>query len=357
MSVMAQPQVSHSRQIDIRTVDPLRVGWDGLLERHPGRTVFHGEGWARLLNTCYGHTPFYLAAMDGERAEAVLPIMEVDSPLTGRRGVAVPFSDECAPLCGDHGDAASLFEHALRLGRARNWKHLEVRGEMPGLTTAASRADLVGHTLDLSAGLGALYSALGSSVRRAIRKADRSGVRATLVSSMEGMSGYYALHCLTRRKHGAPPQPFSFFRGIVEHLFRTGHGFLVEARHGRRLIAASVFLHHGNTAVYKFGASDPAYLNLRANDLVMWRAVESLATLGPTLLSMGRTAMSNEGLRRFKLGFGTTERPIRYFRYDLRRAEFVAAPEEKENWTNRMMRVMPLPVFKILGRTAYPHLD
>jgi CelD/BcsL family acetyltransferase involved in cellulose biosynthesis len=345
--------------LSICTIDPSRLGiWDGLLQRFPTHTVFHSEGWARLLATFYGHTPFYLAAMKANGAEALLPIMEVSSPLTGRRGVALPFSDECAALCADGRDASVLFHHALELAKKRNWAHLEVRGEIPGLdSVAASRADLVGHTLELSVGPDALFARLEPSVRRAIRKAKRCGVRVTQTTSMEGVDRYYALHCVTRRKHGVPPQSRGFFRAIVEQLFDAGHGFIMEARHAGRLLAAAIFLHYGCTAVYKFGASHPAHLSLRANDLVMWEAIEWLSTRGFSRLSMGRSATSNEGLRRFKRGFGTTEALIPYYRYDLRRAEFVALLAEKENWTNRVLQFAPLPLFRMLGRAAYPHLD
>lgn len=348
-----------AQSLSICTIDPERVGvWDGLLQRFPARTAFHSEGWGRLLTSCYGHTPFYLAAMQAERAEAVLPIMEVNSLLTGRRGVALPFSDECAALCANGRDASVLFHHALELGKKRNWAHLEIRGEIPGLDPpAASRTDLVGHTLELSAGSDVLFTGLQPSVRRAIRKAKRSGLRVTQTTSIDGVNRYYALHCVTRRKHGVPPQSLGFFRALVQHLFDAGHGFIVEAWHAQRLLAAAIFLHYGCTAVYKFGASDPAHLDLRANDLVMWEAIEWLSTRGFTVLSMGRSAMSNEGLRRFKRGFGTTEVPLPYYRYDLRRAEFVALPAEKENWTNRILKFAPLPLLGTLGRAAYPHLD
>ena len=117
-----------------------------------------------------------------------------------------------------------------------------------------------------------------------------------MANSLEAMRGYYVLHCLTRRKHGVPPQPFSFFQNIVEHLFQTGHGFIMEARREDKLVAAGIFLHHGRNAIYKFGASDPAELNLRGNDLVMWEAIQWFASRGFASFSMGRSAATGRRL-------------------------------------------------------------
>lgn len=328
-----------------------------MLAAHPGSSVFHSAGWARVLSQSYRHTPFYLAEMNGSMARSLLPVMEVNSPFTGRRGVTLPFSDECGSVANAQADTSHLFDHAVEVGRQRRWHHLEIRGEISGASPEVPWATYVGHTLDVSTGRETLTAGLEASVRRAIRKAEKSGVRTRLATSLEAMQRYYALHCLTRSKHGAPPQPFSFFRSIVDHLFQTGHGFIMEAWHEDKLIAAGVFLHHGRTAIYKFGASDPAQLNLRGNDLVMWEAIQWLAARGFVSFSMGRSAVANEGLRRFKRGFGTREQAVRYYRYDLRRSKFVAGREEKETWANRMLQLTPLPIFKMIGQTLYPHLD
>jgi hypothetical protein len=72
---------------------------------------------------------------------------------------------------------------------------------------------------------------------------------------------------------------------------------------------------------------------------------------------MGRTFPGNEGLRRFKRGFGAHEKPINYFRYDLRRRAFVAGRNEENGPVNKLFRLTPLPVLRMIGEGLYPHLD
>ena len=71
-------------------------------------------------------------------------------------------------------------------------------------------------------------------------------------------------------------------------------------------------------AIYKFGASDPKFQELRGNNVVMSRAIEWCAGHGMEALDFGRTETTNDGLRRFKLGWGAEETEIQYSRYDPR---------------------------------------
>src|SRR5436189_5713939 len=77
-------------------INPLeRPDWDLLLAGHPESCFFHGTAWARVLQQTYGHRPFYLCRFSDGQLCGLLPIMEVFSRWTGRRGVSLPFSDFC----------------------------------------------------------------------------------------------------------------------------------------------------------------------------------------------------------------------------------------------------------------------
>jgi lipid II:glycine glycyltransferase (peptidoglycan interpeptide bridge formation enzyme) len=112
----------------------------------------------------------------------------------------------------------------------------------------------------------------------------------------------------------------------------------------------------GNKAIYKFGASDTAYQDLRGNNLVMWEAIKRCARDGCESADFGRTSVTNEGLRRFKLGWGATERTIEYFKYDLRKRSFVTDSDKASGWHNLVFRSMPPFVSRLAGTFLYKHL-
>src|SRR5437868_2142753 len=130
------------------------------------------------------------------------------------------------------------------------------------------------------------------------------------------MAQYNNLHVRTRRRHGVPPQPRSFFINIQRHLISPGLGFIVLVECQKGPIAAAIFFKLGRHAVYKFGASDERLQGLRANNLAMFEAIRHLAERGAEALHFGRTEKENQGLRRFKLSWGATEETIDYVRLD-----------------------------------------
>ena len=126
-------------------------------------------------------------------------------------------------------------------------------------------------------------------------------------TSVPAVQAYYKLHSLTRKKHGLPPQPWSFFLNLQQCVLERGCGYVALASLRDRPIAAGVFMHLGKRAIHKFGASDPDCQKLGANHLLMWETIRKYRAAGLAWLDLGRTSMSNDGLRQFKQGFSGQE--------------------------------------------------
>lgn len=351
-------QEASGGRVVLEVHDPTIGGeWDKLVGAHPEATVFHGAAWANVLRDTYQHTPFYIAAAQEGRVLGLLPLMEVRSALSGRRGVALPFSDECAPLASSQVSRSELFAKAVEIGRERGWKYVECRGSQGFGGKEAPSVSFYAHTLDLTRDEKDLFAGLEGASRRAIRKAQHAGLRFEVANNLEGMRIFYRLHCRTRRKHGMPPQSFEFFRAILERVIKRDEGFIGLTYQGTELLAALVFLFYGDRAVYKFGASNEHYLNLRANNLAMWEGILWLANHGFRELNFGRTSLANEGLRRYKMSWGAVERRLDYWRYDLRKNAFVEMVDRAGGPHNRVFRMLPLPVCRWVGMALYRHLS
>jgi hypothetical protein len=378
---LSPPAISAHGDV-VQRVDPLADdGWDRSLAAVPSHTFFHGAAWARVLRETYGFHPVYFTlsrnpSVSGARLllnekpaspaslplhhplefHALLPVMEVNSWLTGRRGVSLPFTDECAPLCTDADSFGRLFREVLEYSRARAWNYLECRGGKPWFGNAPASTSFYGHKLDLEAGEIALWARVGGAVRRAVRKAEQSGLTVEFSQDLDAVRIFFRLLCRTRKRHGLPVQPFRFFESIHHNVLSQDQGWVVLARHGQVPVAGSVFFHFGKTAIYKFGASNETFQHLRANNFVMWEAIKWHAQRGFGVLDFGRTSLENEGLRRFKLGWGTQERRIDYFRYDQRKAAFVTARDESSGWHNRIFRMLPVSLSRLIGAASYRHV-
>jgi len=354
--VLEAPSRCAAGSLRLSCIDPgLYAGWDGLLADHPGATFFHTAAWASVLTQAYGFQPQYLTAIDSGRLVASLPMMECASWLRGRRGVSLPFTDECGPLVSGDFDGENLFSTALEHARARGWRSLEVRSASDDVGARASLC-FVGHRLSLQESSACLFERCESSVRRAIRKAEKSAFTVGVHTDLASLAAYYRLHCRTRQKHGVPPQPFSFFQAIADRVLTGGRGFVVLASKGGEPVAGAVFFHFNGRAVYKFSASDERFQECRGPNLVIWAALQHLQQIGCSELTFGRTSLANQGLRRFKAGFGAEEYPIRYAHYSFKQQSFVSQVDRAEGPTRRLFRLLPLPLSRLIGAAAYRHM-
>ena len=338
--------------------DPVRnPGWDHLVALHHDAGCFHTSAWAKVLHQTYNHKPFYLRFSRGRRLAALIPLMEVHSRFTGCRGVCLPFSDACEPLIFDPDAVDLVRDRVACFARERQWRHLEIRGGKSFQPALGSATKFYGHTLDLRHRVEELPNRFDSAVRRAIRKAERSDLSVFVGRNRQAIGDFYRLHVQTRRRHGLPPQPLSFFQNIYEHIIKPGLGFVVVAQHKSHAIAAAVFLRFGKNAVYKYGASDKRFQEFRANNLVMWQGIQLLARTGVEKLHFGRTDCENDGLRRFKLSWDTQEETIDYFRVDPSGRPCLTPPRRHAGLHKRIFGRLPLVFNRLAGSILYPHLD
>jgi hypothetical protein len=344
--------------LEMRIYDPVHnPAWDHLVALHRDAGCFHTSAWAKVLHQTYNHRPFYLRFSRGRRLAALIPLMEVRSPFTGCRGVCLPFSDVCDPLIFDPDAADLVRDRVIRFARERRWRYLEIRGGKSFQPALSSVATFYGHILDLRCRIEELANRFDSAVRRAIRKAERSNVSVFVDRNRQAISDFYRLHVQTRRRHGLPPQPASFFQNIYEHIIKPGLGFTVLAQYGSHPVAAAIFFRFGKNAVYKYGASDKRFQEFRANNLVMWQGIEFLTRNGAEMLHFGRTECENDGLRRFKLSWDTKEETIDYFRVDPSgRGRLVPAPSSS-GFHKKIFGRLPLIINRLAGSLIYPHLD
>jgi hypothetical protein len=321
-----------------------------------GGSFFHTSFWARVLHDSYNYRPCYLTRVHNGAFTALLPLMEVRSFLTGRRGVSLPFTDYCDPIMSDQDTLQETLGFLKAHGGREKWKYWELRGGELLKDQAPFSSFYYRHILKLSPDVDVLYSQLKGSTKRNIKKASREGVSVYQSNSLDAVKMFYRLHCMTRKKNGVPPQPFYFFERINDHIISRGHGQVLLAAHQGKTIAGAIFLHFGNEAIYKFGASDSSYLHLRPNDLVMWEAIQWYCRSGYTRFCFGRTDADDAGLRQFKNGWGAEETVIRYFTYDIRRKAFRSGKASGVSVPAMIFRRMPVPLSQCIGRALYRHV-
>ena len=202
LNVFQVQRATGGRSLQMCVLDPLRdPAWDHVVALHGDGTCFHTSGWGRGLHRTYKHQPFYLQFFHGRRVAALIPLMEIRSPFTGCRAVCLPFSDACEPLVFERDLVSSVRDQLLTFAQQRRWHHVEIRGGTSFQLASLAASRFYGHKLKLTGDSTQMFSRFASSVRRAIRKAERSEVDAVAVRDRQAIGHFYELHVETRRRH------------------------------------------------------------------------------------------------------------------------------------------------------------
>ncbi len=303
----------HSGRLD-PVADPIEdpiedPRWEAFVDSAPHASVFHHPRWLALLREQYGYRTMACCVSDRDgRVRAGLPLALVSSRLTGRRLVALPFSDVCPPLSADgaeHGLAAALDDLRASLGI-----ELHVHGPLAGVGRPgpAYRQHLVCLEPDVEA---VQRRFTRRQALQGVRRAQREGVVVEHRTDREALASFYRLHAATRRRQGIPTQPRRFILSFAG-LFDQGLGFVSLASVGGKPIAAAVFLVFNGVLTYKYGASDARFLDRRPNNLLFMEAIRWGCEQGLHTFDLGRTDIGHDSLRAFKLMWGAEERLLQY---------------------------------------------
>jgi len=342
---------------NLKILNPLEhKGWDDLLLSNEESSFFHTTAWAKTICESYDYNPICFTQLNDKRLLTLIPVMEINSILTGKRGVALPFTDYCEPIIDGSIPFQDVFNHMIRYGKKKAWKYIEIRGGEKLLDDPEPSRQYFGHILDLSQDEEQIFSGFRNSTKRNIKKAQKERVKVDFFNTPKSIREYYRLHCITRKRQGVPPQPFKFFKKIYDHIISRNLGFVALGSYLDKNIAGAVLFHYGNKVFFKYGASDTKKHHVRTNNLVMWEVIKWSCRNGYKSFCFGRTDQENHGLRQFKSGWGTKENIIKYYKYDLRKDTFVKDTQTIKPIYNKILRKMPIPILKTTGTLLYKHI-
>jgi hypothetical protein len=343
--------------IPIQIVNPITYpGWDDLLLSTSGYSFFHSSAWAKVLSESYGYTPLYFTVIENEKLRALVPLMEVKSILTGKRGVSLPFTDYCEPMMDKGLPFQEMLDNIIEYGKEQGWRYFEFRGGQCLLSNTQPSVRYFRHTLDFTASAEEIFRTFRKGTKSSIKKAEKEKVEIRIDNSEDGINEFYQLNCLTRKVHGLPPQPLTFFQNTYRYVLREGMGIVILASYRGINIAGGIFFHFGDKLIYKYGASKREYQELSANNLIVWSSIKHYVKKGVANLCFGRTDLGNEGLRIFKNGWGTEEHILNYYKYDMRRSGFMIDQEKVSRFQNMIFEKTPISLLKIIGAISYKHV-
>ena len=342
-------------------IDPLQdARWEPFLQQHPQASIFHTRAWLSSLRRTYGYTPFVLTTSPpASTLTNGLLFCHVDSWLTGRRFVSVPFADHCDPLF----ERVEEFQASLdwlrnKLGR-NSRAHAELRPLTdPGLEQQPQFHPYLEyrlHRLNLRPDMDEVTRAFDKdSIQRRLRRSEQAGLEYEEGNDPALVNKFYRLQVLTRRRHRIPPQPLKWFDNLMAAMGNAAK-IRVASKDGA-LVAAILTLRHKSTVVYKYGCSDVRYNRLAGTVQLFWQAIREAKETGATVFDMGRSDPQNQGLVAFKSRWGATDTPLVYWHCPSSVASSLSPRTRGGRVGGYLISHLPDRLLMFLGDSLYKHV-
>jgi CelD/BcsL family acetyltransferase involved in cellulose biosynthesis len=308
----------HIIELDPQT-DPR---WETLMKHLPASVIYQHPAWLGVLEEAYGYTPMHLACEDRTGAlRGALPLFSRWGLRTGR--LCFSTTPEAAPLADDEQVQVMLIQAAIERSRKEQATRFQF---LTRSTIFDQRVDgVVGvpdeETYELALPEQLDQLRLDATIRRAIKKATRSGVQIRPAETMRDLRAWYTLYLQTTRRLVILPQPYRVFELAWQRLQPQGGLQLllaeqVEAGH-RRLLAGFLFLQWKQTMTYLMAGWRWEDQALRPNDLLHWHAIQNACEKGLRCYDFGTVNTGNQGLAQYKTKWGAQAKMIYKYSYPL----------------------------------------
>ena len=330
--------------------------WSAFIDAYPESSIFHSPGWLRSLQDTYGYKPVaFVDAAPGKLFTNAQVMCEIDSWLTGRRLVGLPFSDHSALLCTDQHNRV-VYSELKRRVEAGDFHHFEVRPV--GVQHFAAyglgeSAEFYLHRIRLNTDPGVVFHHFHKdSVQRKIRRSEREGLTYADGRNEELIRAFYRLLLLTHSRHHTPTQPLAWFRNLVSNL-GPAINIRIASKNGEA-VAGLITLVHKRTMTYKYGASDTRYHHLGSVAFLFWRAIQDAVGTGMLEFDMGRTNIGDMGLVNFKEHWGARREQLFYWRYPI--PTVTRGNRLGTALSRALLAVAPSPLLRAAGAVLYRHV-
>jgi CelD/BcsL family acetyltransferase involved in cellulose biosynthesis len=325
--------------------------------------VFHSSPWLEALSRTYGFQPIaYTTSLPGEDLENAMVFCPVESWLTGRRLVSLPFSDHCEPLVDSTEDQDALTAALMRKVEDERWSYLELRPLEPFEVATSLRhtaATYAFHQLDLWPDIDTIFNGFHkSSTQRKIRRAEREGLTYREGSTPDLLDDFFRLFTLSRKRQGLAPQSREWFANLMDCF---GDALKVRVAFKDDVaVAAMITIRHKDTLTYKYGCSDPRFNRLGSMHLLFWNAIQEAKFSGLRFLDFGRCDAGQEGLITFKNRWGAAQSVLTYMRYGTAEKSTHMFDLYSSKWKSRAakfaLKHLSPAILPTIGRIVYQHI-
>ena len=299
----------------MRVVEWSNAGtWDKFVLGAQDATIMHLYGWKAVMERAYGHRTFFLAALEGNELQGVLPLTLIRNPLMGRHLVSMPFMDYGGVCSGKNQNAEELLVEMAREIANRHRADLVLRYPREAHLDMPCSLEKVTMFFDLGTSEDGLWKRLPSERRNRIRKGQKEELMASFHGA-DGLGDFYNVFATNMRDLGSPVHSPGFFKEVLANLEYYTRIILV--RYKEKTIGAGLMLLFNGMISIPWISSLRKFFDKCPNQTLYWEAMCFGIANDYRLLDFGRSSRDSGALEA-KRQWGA--KPVQLYWHGLRRA-------------------------------------
>ena len=334
-------------------------GWDEYIDKHPQGTPFHKCQWLYTIREVL-HKPVYLLASVTEQGQinGVLPLTYCRT-IRDKALISVPFRDHGSTLADNSAIKRDLIRSAKELALDLKASRITFqRVETPDrewLVSEGFHSQLRGidTELDLSLSEEVYWHSLKSPVRRAVKKARKSGITVIVDEESAYLPEYFDLFVQTRQRLGVTIYPQHFFQSL-SNCNPQGVKLLVAKLQDSTIVGGLIIFLHGFHAYSGYLGYRAEYLNLRIVDILFYEAFCLARNAGVKTFLMGTDSPTQESLIRYKKKWLAKPKEVYAWHWTSsgKLYNWLDTETKQFDWIRVILRKLPRSLFLIASRLS-----
>ncbi len=292
----------------VADADVSAEAWDAYVNARPDATGYHAWRWRKVFEDAFGHETEYLAARRDGAIVGVLPLVIFKSTLFGRFMVSLPFVNYGGLIADDAAAEDALLAEAERIALARRCTHLELRHQRRHFDHLPVKEHKVSMVLQLARTSDAAWAAMDRKVRNQIRKAEKSGLTATIAGA-ERLDDFYRIFARNMRDLGTPVYARKFFEEVLAAYGDEAR--IVVVSKDDVAVAAGIALPSRGVVEVPWASSLGEYRAMCPNHMMYWSLIQWAIEQRFDVFDFGRST-PNEGTFQFKRQWGAEPVPLQW---------------------------------------------
>jgi serine/alanine adding enzyme len=333
--------------------------WDAFVESNVEGRFAHLYNYG-MATECYGFRSQRICFVKGSEIVAVVPMALTRSLLFGRKLISQPFSEYGGLLVAAELDLDEIREivGSLRAHIAKKFKDvaLEINGNH-GIPSSLNEELFAGRHphllayLELDSNVDEVWQRkISYEARKAVNKARKSGLAVKEECNEATLRGpFFSLYCESMKRLGVPPHNLRYYLDCYK-AFGDKMKIFWAMKDSIKVAGLLGFACGHRISIINI-VSDPAYWNLRPNDLIHWEFIRFAAENGYSFFDFG--SVRYDGQEHFKRKWGCTFIPHSHYYLMSKQQDalrtFDSSSSMMSQFSNMWTRWMPAALANKIG--------